>query len=294
MSEHESVSIRPPTRRERVQITVKKLVQSKSGIIGIILLLPVFFTAIFAPQIAPHDVAENNYDARFVDPGSEYLLGTDKFGRDLLSRTLVGSRSSLLMGLGSVALALALGVPIGLLAGYSGGRTDEFVMRSMDVLMTFPTILLALLLMTVLTPSIWAAIFAVGVAYGPKIARVTRASTLSVKNEEFVQAAEQRGESTVHIMFQEILPNIRGPIVVESTIRIGYAIMTGAALSFLGLGVQPPTPDWGFMIAAARDNLYNSIWFLLWPSVALAVTVLGFNLLGDGLSDVYETEVDQL
>lgn len=285
--------IRPPTLLEKSKSTIIQLLQTKSGLAGVILLTPVFCIAILAPLIAPHDPLTNNYDALFAPPGGTYLLGTDGYGRDLLSRVIIGSRTSLSIGLGSVALALLLGVPMGMFSGYSGGNIDEFIMRSMDVIMTFPTILLALLLMIVLTPSLEAAVFAIGIVYSPKIARVTRASTLSVKSEEFVKSAEQRGESTRYILFKEILPNIRGPIIVEGTIRIGYAIMTGAALSFLGLGVQPPTPDWGYMVASAREEIFQSLWFLLWPSLALGITILGFNLLGDGLSEVFESEVDR-
>lgn len=294
MAHAEPTSIGPPSLIERSTRTIRRLLVNRSGLVGIVLLTPVFIVAIVAPLVAPYDPATNHYDAVFADPGTRFLLGTDGFGRDLLSRVMLGSRSSLLIGLGSVALALSLGVPFGLASGYLGGRVDEFIMRSMDVIMTFPTLLLALLLMTVLTPSIEAAVFAIGVVYSPKIARVTRASTLSVKSEEFVRAAEQRGESLSYILFREIFPNIRGPIIVEGTIRIGYAIMTGAALSFLGLGVQPPTPDWGYMVASARNEIFSSVWFLLWPSLALGITILGFNLIGDGLSDVFDVEVDRL
>lgn len=294
MAHADTHSIGRPKFVDRSHRAVRQLLANRSGLVGVLLLTPVFVVAIVAPLIAPYDPTTNHYDAVFADPGTRFLLGTDGFGRDLLSRVMLGSRSSLIIGLGSVALALSLGVPFGLTSGYLGGRVDEVIMRSMDIIMTFPTLLLALLLMTALSPSIWAAIFAIGVVYSPKIARVTRASTLSVKNEEFVLAADQRGESRTYIMFREIFPNIRGPIIVEATIRIGYAIMTGAALSFLGLGVQPPTPDWGYMVASARNEIFRSVWFLLWPSLALGITILGFNLLGDGLSDVLDIEVDHL
>jgi len=281
-----------PSRVERSRRFVREIPQNRNAVIGLSLLIPIFLSAILAPVLATHDPTATNYGATFASPSAEYLFGTDQFGRDLFSRTLYGGRSSLLVGVGSVALALSLGVPIGLFAGYRGGRTDEVVMRGMDILMTFPTILLALLLLVTLTPSIWAAMVAVGVVFAPRIARVVRASTLSVKSEEFVKAAEQRGETTRTILFREILPNIRGPILVEASIRVGYGIMTGAALSFLGLGVQPPTPDWGYMVATARNEIHSSVWFLLWPSLVLSASILGFNLLGDGLSDIFETEVD--
>jgi len=286
--QNELAQIKPPSWRTKIVKFLSDIKNNKNALIGVLILIPVFGSVIFAPFIMTHDPVATDYGDRYAAPSGDHFFGTDNYGRDLFSRTLVGGQSSLMIGIGSVALALLLGVPLGLISGYLGGRTDELIMRSMDVVMTFPTIVLALLILITITPSIWAAIFAVGIVMAPKIARVVRSSTLSIKHEEFVKAAEQRGESMFTILFSEILPNIRGPIMVEGTIRIGYAIMIGAALSFLGLGVQPPTPDWGYMVAQARDELYNTPWFLLWPSFAIAATILGFNLLGDGLSDIFD------
>jgi len=289
-SHHDELDV--PSRPERTYRFITNSLANMKIRLALLLLTPLFIGVFLAPWIATHDPMATSYGAVFASPGPNHLFGTDNYGRDLFSRTLHGGKTSFMIGFGSVGLALTIGVPIGLASGYFGGRMGEIAMRLMDILMTFPTILLAILLIVAFAPGLWAATIAVGVVFSPRIARVVRASTLSVKSKEYVKAAEQRGESDLNILFREILPNIRGPIIVEGSIRIGYAIMTGAALSFLGLGVQPPTPDWGYMIATARNEIHNSVWFLLWPSIALSASILGFNLLGDGLSDVLETEVD--
>ena len=187
--------------------------------------------------------------------------------------------------MGAVALGLALGVPIGLGSGYAGGRTDDVVMRVMDALLAFPSLLMALLIVTALGASLTHALLAIGVANTPGVARIVRSATLAIKEEEFVLAARARGESPLYVMFGEIFPNVLPPVVIEATIRIGFAILTGASLSFLGLGIQPPTADWGLMIREARQYVFLSPWPLLVPGVALGVTIIGFNLFGDGLRD---------
>jgi peptide/nickel transport system permease protein len=275
---------------------VGELVSNPSALVGTIIIVLTLTAAIAGPAITSHDPTESNTQQRFAGPSlldsdnSEYFLGTDNYGRDLITGTLLGGRSSLLLGISSAGLGLLIGVPLGLIAGYSGGKIDEIIMRLMDSLMSFPSLLLALLILTTLSSSIWNAIIAVGIAYFPRIARVVRSATISVKNEQYVTAAEARGESSVSIMFKEILPNITSPIVVEGTIRIGFAMLIGSSLSFLGLGAQPPTPDWGYMVAQARVYTYSSMWFLLWPALALGITVTGFNLLGDGLRDILDPQ----
>jgi peptide/nickel transport system permease protein len=246
--------------------------------------------SVFAPWITPHDPTATDPVNSLQGPSSEYLFGTDHVGRDLLSRVMLGGRISIALGVSAVTLALVLGVPTGLSAGYLGGDVDEFLMRAMDVLMSFPSLLLALLLIVALGAGVANAALAIGIVYAPRVARVVRSSTLSVKNEEFVMAAEARGESNLYVMFKEILPNVLAPIVVEGSIRVGFAILIGASLSFLGLGAQPPTPAWGVMIAESRSYIYQTPYYLLWPSLALGLTVMGFNLLGDGLRDALDTE----
>lgn len=276
---------------ERFASFGRELLSNRNAVIGLALLVPVVLMSVFAPVITPHDPTKTNVADKFEGPSAEYLLGTDNFGRDLLSRVMMGGRTTLYLGLTSVALALVLGVPVGLAAGYLGGRIDEVLMRAMDILMSIPSLLLALLIVSMLSSNITNAVIAIGIVYAPRIARIVRGSALSVKNEAFVAAAEARGESDVYIMFGEILPNVVSPIIVEASIRIGFAIIIGTSLSFLGLGTQPPQADWGFMIAQARTYIYNTVWFLLWPSLLLGATVLGFNLLGDGLRDVLDPRV---
>jgi peptide/nickel transport system permease protein len=253
--------------------------------VGGLVLILVLGLSLLAPWVAPYAATEQHILERLQGPSPKYRLGTDQYGRDLLSRTLLGGRTALALGVGAVALGLALGVPIGLASGYAGGRTDDVVMRVMDALLSFPSLLMALLIVTALGASLTHALLAIGVANTPGVARIVRSATLAIKEEEFVLAARARGESALYVMFGEIFPNVLPPIVIEATIRIGFAILTGASLSFLGLGVQPPTADWGLMIREARQYVFLSSWPLLVPGVALGVTIIGFNLLGDGLRD---------
>jgi len=267
---------------------VGKLLSNRRILIGLAILLPIVLVAILGETIAPYDPTATHVVDRYAGPGGKFLLGTDHLGRDLLSRVILGGRTSLLLGFGATALALVLGVPIGLTAGYAKGRVDEVLMRIMDIIMSVPTLLLGLLILVVLPSSIINVVLAIGVVYAPRIARVTRSATLSVSEEEYVMAAKARGESSPYILFREILPNVTGPIVVEGSVRVGYAIMIGTSLSFLGLGAGPPNPDWGFMISVAREHIYQTPWFLIWPSLALLLTVMATNLIGDGLRDVLD------
>jgi peptide/nickel transport system permease protein len=245
----------------------------------------VLVIGVAAPWIAPYPTTEQHMLDRLKPPGARFVLGTDQYGRDLLSRTLVGARPALVLGLGAVALGLALGVPIGLLAGYVGGRLDDVVMRVVDAMLAFPSLLLALLIITALGASTGHALLAIGVANAPGVARIVRSATLALREAEFVLAARARGERHLYVMFGEIFPNVLAPVVVEATLRVGFAILAGASLSFLGLGVQPPTADWGLMIREARQYVFQSPWPLLAPGTALAVTIVAFNLFGDGLRD---------
>lgn len=267
---------------------VEALLGNRRILLGLSILLPIVAVAILGDTIAPYDPTQPHVADRYAGPGGKFLLGTDHLGRDLLSRVILGGRTSLLLGFGATALALVLGVPIGLTAGYAKGRVDEVLMRIMDIIMSVPTLLLGLLILAVLPSNILNVVMAIGVVYAPRIARVTRSATLSVSEEEYVMAAKARGESSPYILFREILPNVTSPIVVEGSVRVGYAIMIGTSLSFLGLGAGPPNPDWGFMISTARDHIYQTPWFLIWPSLALLLTVMSTNLIGDGLRDILD------
>ena len=253
--------------------------------VGGLILAIVLVLGVAAPWIVPYPTTEQHMLERLKPPGARFVLGTDQYGRDLLSRTLVGTRPALLLGLGAVALGLTVGVPIGLLAGYAGGRLDDVVMRVVDAMLAFPSLLLALLIITALGASTGHALLAIGVANAPGVARIVRSATLSLREAEFVLAARARGERHLYVMFGEIFPNVLAPVVVEATLRVGFAIVAGASLSFLGLGVQPPTADWGLRIREARQYVFVSPWPLLAPGTALAITIVAFNLFGDGLRD---------
>lgn len=255
--------------------------------IGITLLVPTSVLVVFGPLIMPYDPTAVQA-APYTPLSIAHPMGTDHLGRDTLSRVLAGGRTSMLLGVSASLFSLTLGVPIGLVAGYYGGRIDELLMRIMDVLISIPTLVLALLIVIVLDSSLVNIIAILGVIYAPRVGRVVRSSTLAIKEEQYVLAAKARGESSAYIMSSEILPNILGPIVIEGSIRAGYAILLGTSLSFLGLGTQPPNPDWGFMIAVARDHTWQSPWMLACPAIALSLTILGFNFLGDGLRDILD------
>ena len=256
--------------------------QLKAGlvIVGLIALL-----AALAPWIAPHPWDTISIRTRFLPPNATYWLGTDDYGRDVLSRLLVGARLSLAMGVGATLFSMAIGVPLGLAAGYFRGWVDEALMRAADVLMAIPAIMLGLLVLAVTPPALWKTMLAVGFVYVPLIARVARSVTLGLASEDFVQAARARAESTAYILLKEILPNAWPPLIVEASLRVTYAILLGSALSFLGLGAQPPSSDWGLMIAEARQFIDRAPWIALAPGIAMSVLVIGINMIGDGLRE---------
>jgi len=291
MDESETESV--PISSSRLRGLGKRIAQvrkSRTALIGFLILVPIITLSVFAPYVAPYDVTEQDVTNKFAEPSVEHPMGTDNLGRDTFSRVLVGGRTSLFLGLMATGLGLLLGVPPALIAAYSGGRVDEVIMRGVDIMVSIPGLLFALLILTMLSSNIWNAIMAIAIVFAPRIARVVRGSALSVKNEEFVQAAKVRGESDTYIVFGEILPNVMAPIIVEGSIRVGFAILFGTSLSFLGLGTQPPNPDWGYMVAQSREHIWNSPWPLISPSIALVLTVVGFNTLGDGLRDLLDPQ----
>lgn len=267
------------TRRSRVPANL---------VFGATIIVGVMALALAADWIAPYPYDEMQIMARLKPPSLAHWFGTDDYGRDVLSRTLIGARLSLAMGLGATAFCLAVGVPIGLYAGYKRGRIDEVVMRTMDVLLSFPPILLGLLVLAVTTPALWKTVLAVGAVYVPAIVRITRGVTMELAQEEFVLAAKARGDGSAYILLREILPNAWPPIAVEGSLRITFAILLGAALSFLGMGAQPPSSDWGLMISEARAFVDRAPWIALAPGIAMCVTVVGVNLLGDGLRQILD------
>ncbi|WP_137391570.1 ABC transporter permease [Rhodoligotrophos defluvii] len=241
-----------------------------------------------APLVAPYPYDEMNIIQRLRPPSPQNWFGTDEFGRDVLSRTLYGARLSLMTGFLATAITIAIGVPLGLIAGYKRGWLDGLIMRAMDVLMSFPPIMLGLLVLAVTQPALWKTIIAVGIVYVPGVVRLTRSVTLELAHEEFIEAARARGEHISYILAHEILPNAWPPIVVEASLRVTFAILLGAALSFLGMGAQPPSSDWGLMIAEARPFIDQAPWIALAPGLAMCATVIGINLLGDGLREALD------
>jgi len=262
---------KPPRRPMSLQLKTGLLITGTIVLLGLL-----------APWIAPHPWDTISIRTRFLPPNATYWLGTDEYGRDVLSRLLMGARLSIAMGVSATVVSLAIGVPMGLAAGYFRGWIDEILMRLADVLMAVPPIMLGLLVLAVTPPALWKTSLAVGFVYIPLIARIARSVTLTLANEEFVQAARARAESTSYILFREILPNAWPPLLVEASLRVTYAILLGSALSFLGLGAQPPSSDWGLMIAEARSFIDRAPWIALAPGVAMCVLVVGINLLGDG------------
>jgi len=265
-----------------------RILKSKTSLIGLCIIIILIITAIFAPIIATHSPTDQSIVNRYQTPSAEHYLGTDELGRDIFSRIVYGSRYSILIGLIAVGIALICGVFLGAVAGYAGKWVDQVVMRFIDMLMAFPSILLAIALVAVLGASLQNAMIAVGIVGVPQFARIVRAAVLSVKETEYIEAARAIGAKHKKILFQHILPNCLAPIIVQATLSIGTAILDAAGLSFLGLGAQPPTPEWGAMLSDGRHALQNSPWVVTFPGLAILLVVLGFNLFGDGLRDALD------
>ena len=265
---------------------LSQLLRHPQGATGLILTLLLLVMALLGPWLAPYDPEKFHFANRFAAPSAHFWLGTDSFGRDLLSRMLVGARTTVLLALLATLIGTLIGAFIGMLAGYLGGRTDEVVMRIVDAFMAIPGLLFALLILSTLGSSAFNAVIAIGITFAPGMARVARSVTLAVREQDYVAAAIARGEGVIWIVLREIAPNTLAPVIVEATIRVAFAIMLLATLSFLGMGAQPPAPEWGLMIADARDHLYRSPWPIVVPGAAIATVAIAFNLLGDGLRDV--------
>jgi peptide/nickel transport system permease protein len=264
---------------------VRRLLRTPQGAIGSFVLLVVLTFCLFGPWLAPHDPDAIDFLGRFRPPGARLWLGGDQFGRDVLSRVLVGARSTVPLAVLATLLGTAGGSVIGTVSAYLGGRWDEAIMRSVDAVMAIPGLLLALLLVSSLGNGSFNATVAIAVAFVPGMARVTRSVALAVRAQDYVQAAVARGEGAWFVVLREMLPNVAGPVVVETTIRVAFAVMMFATLSFLGLGAQPPAADWGLMVAEARGFIHQAPWVMIAPAVAIGLTAIGFNLLGDGLRD---------
>ncbi len=256
--------------------------------VGGSLLLLLILAALLAPVLAPDAPNAQSWTNRLLPPGPGAWFGTDAFGRSVLTRILYGGRVSLLAGFLPVLIGVTFGVTLGVIAGYVGQRTDRVLMRLMDVLLAFPGLLLALAIIGTLGPGFQNAVIAIGVGMVPGFARLARAEVLNIKTADFVEAAGALGASAPRIIFRHLLPSMTSPLVVQATISIGSAILSTAGLSFLGLGVQPPTSDWGEMLASARSSLPRAWWLAVFPGLMIALTVLSFNLLGDALRDALD------
>jgi peptide/nickel transport system permease protein len=255
---------------------------------GAVILLIVLIMAVFGPQIAAYEPNTMDFNGRFASPSLRHVLGTDDFGRDTLTRILYGARISVEVGVISVTLAATAGTILGLVAGAGNRIVDETIMRMMDVLYAFPAILLAIAILAILGKGVGNAMIAIGIVYTPIFARITRGAVLTVRNEDFVLAARAIGTRPIRVIFVHIFPNVLSPIIVETTLSLAFAILAEAALSFFGLGTQPPDPSWGRMLSEGRNFFRQSGWMALFPGLAIMLTVMGFNFLGDGLRDALD------
>ncbi|ALM84081.1 ABC transporter permease [Bordetella sp. N] len=261
--------------------------------IGTLMLAAILLLSLAAPWLAPYDFDAMDAARRMMGPSTAHWLGTDEFGRDVLSRVLYGGATSILLGVSATALSFVVGVPLGLLAGYLRGWIDDAVMRAVDIVIAVPPVMLGLLILASTSPSLWKAALAVGIIYTPVMIRLARGMTLSLSNEEFITAARARGEGLVWILLREILPNALPPLVVEASLRVSFAILLGAVFSFLGLGTQPPSSDWGLMVAEARPYLERAPWVALAPGLAICLTVIAVSLMGEGMRHRLDTRAVQ-
>jgi peptide/nickel transport system permease protein len=287
-----------PNRKAAMNGTVKgnsmwrytfiRLRRNYLAMIGLAVLLLLVLASVFAEQLAPYGYAAQDYTMIRRPPSAKHLLGTDEFGRDVLSRLIYGSRVSLQVGFIAVSIALAAGGTIGAAAGYFGGKIDNLLMRIMDVQLAIPTILLAIVISSALGPGLFNLMIAVGITAIPRFARLMRASVFSVKNTEFIEAARAMGAGHTRIILLYILPNCMAPLIVQATINVANAILFAATLSFLGLGVQPPYPEWGGMLSAARPYLRSNAYLSIFPGLAIMITIVALNCVGDGLRDALD------
>jgi len=279
------------TKRSRIRAIWDSIIYNPTSLIGFLIVSSVVIVLVAAPLFLPYDPAEMDFDNLLQPPSFSHWLGTDGLGRDLLSRIVVGGRISISVSLLAITVAATNGIIIGLVSGYFGGRLDSFIMRFIDILLAFPAFVLALALTTSFGFGLFSLVLAIGISYTPNFARIARGSVLSVKQEEFVDAAKAIGVRDLKIMVFEILPNCLAPLIVQATIAIGFAIIMEAGLSFLGVGIQPPSFSWGTMLATGREYLNNGPWIVTFSGLAITYGVLGMNLLGDGLRDAFDVKL---
>ncbi|NIA71414.1 ABC transporter permease [Pelagibius litoralis] len=284
----DTTTLSAPRRSNAILATLR---QNKLSWVGLALLAAIVFMAVFAPLLAPHDPLQQNIIHRLEPPSAEFLLGTDSFGRDVLSRLIYGARISLMVGFVAVAIAMFVGSTIGILAGYIGGLFDQIVMGIVDVMLAFPTLLLGLMIAAMLGANLENLIIAIAFTEMAPFARVARAPTIGLKERDFVEAGRALGFGPLRIMGVHILPNMASDVVVMGSLWMASAIRMEASLSFIGLGVQPPTPTWGGMIREGFENILTAWWLAIFPSLAILVTVLALNILGDALRDAIDPKL---
>lgn len=270
---------------------LSRIMKDKIGLVGLIGVLIILFLGLLAPLFAPNDPTEMFKQNILEAPSTEFWLGTDEFGRDILSRVIYGARVSLFVGLISVGIGASLGFLFGIIAGYFQGWIDNVIMRAMDVLFAFPDILLALAIVSVLGPNLTNTMIAIGIVFTPVFTRTVRAAVISIKEMEFITSARSIGLKTSKVIFKHISPNILAPFLVQITLALSGAILTEAALSFLGLGIQPPDPSWGSMLNASRRYMELAPWIAVFPALFIIFTIFSFNLLGDSLRDLLDPKL---
>ncbi len=276
---------RPPRQRTLSSTVIEFLRQSPLNVLGVILIALFLFLVVFGSALAPHDPIQPNVALKLQPPSSTYWFGTDELGRDVFSRVLSGAKYSLGIAFIILSIAVVVGTLVGLIAGYVGGLVDELLMRLTDLFLAFPALVLAMAIAATLGRNLQNTVIALTVVYWPWYARLVRGQVLWLKEREFIEAARAIGASPWRIVSRHILPNTLAVIIVQLTLDVGYAVLATSGLSFLGLGAQPPTPEWGTMIAGARTFFRDAWWYITFPGLALTLTVLGFNLVGDGLRD---------
>jgi peptide/nickel transport system permease protein len=270
---------------------MQRLLSSPTTMVGVVLCVLVVLGAVLAPWVAPFDPTDQSILDRMMPPGGAHLLGTDSYGRDVLSRILWGARISLVVAVGSITAAVAIGGAIGMIAGYVGGRVDLFVMQVMDVLLSFPSLILGLIVVAMLGPALINVIVAIALTAIPPFARIARAPVLSLKERAFVEAGRALGYSHARVLFVHILPNILAEVLVMASLWMATAVRTEASLAFIGLGAPPPAATWGGMMRDGFENILDAPWLSIWPGLAILVLVLGLNMVGDGLRDATDPKL---
>lgn len=273
----------------------RRLKKNKMAVLGLVILVILFLAALFADQIANYDtvVIKQNLADRLQPPSGKHWLGTDEFGRDIFARIVHGARVSLRVGIIAVSISIICGGILGAIAGYYGGLLDNVIMRAMDIFLAVPSILLAIAIVSALGPNIINLMIAISISSIPRYARIVRASVLSIRDQEFIEAARAIGASNTRIIFRHIIPNSLAPVIVQGTLGVASAILSTAGLSFIGLGIQPPAPEWGSMLSGGRQYLRYAWWVTTFPGVAIMITILSLNLLGDGLRDALDPRLKQ-